>query len=309
MYTSIKTIVLLLVHAVYFSIHAGAQTHTGPSLQPIGTEAFRVMEHFFSYDKGIPLQASTVSKKEEPGYVREKIVFRSPSDARVPAYLALPKGGNPPYACVLLLHGIGSSKESWWQADNFSSGGNLMQQLVAANIAVMALDAEYHGERLAYNDYESPEVFTFEKGWFSRARDMVVQSVIETRRAMDYLATRPEIDTSRIGAIGFSMGGMMVFNLAALDPRVKVAVAAVTPILKEAHSAMAVHNFAPYIKGKPFLMLMGEQDTRNYSMADARQLYDHLPGTDKQLEFFKSGHQLPVEWTTKATAWMQRHLE
>jgi dienelactone hydrolase len=39
---------------------------------------------------------------------------------------------------------------------------------------------------------------------------------------MDYLCQRPEVEKSRIGAIGMSMGSTMSFWLAALDTRVKV---------------------------------------------------------------------------------------
>jgi predicted esterase len=137
---------------------------------------------------------------------------------------------------------------------------------------------------------------------------MVVQSVIEYRRAIDYLASRSEIDTSKIGIIGYSMGGMMAFNLTAVDPRIKVAVASVTPILKERHSAMAVHNFASSIANQPFLMLMGNTDERNYTKEEAQQLHDIIISKTKRLVFYESGHQLPGEWTTTATEWMKEYL-
>lgn len=307
--TSSIAVSFFLITAFLSSPLLKAQGHTEKALEPLGKEAFQVMHHFFTYDKSMPLEARIAGRIEEPAYIREKFVISGPSDARIPGYLAIPKNGSLPFPCIILLHGIGSSKESWFKPDNFSSGGNLTQQLLEAKYAVLALDAEYHGERLANNDFESPEVFTFEKGWFSRTRDMVVQSVIENMRAIDYLATRSDIDTARIGAIGFSMGGMMTFNLAALDNRVKVVVASVTPILKEPFSPLAVQNFAPYINGKPFLMLMGKKDVRNYSIVEAQQLHDLIDSPSKKLHFFDSGHQLPVDWTKQATTWMVRYLK
>jgi hypothetical protein len=44
-------------------------------------------------------------------------------------------------------------------------------------------------------------------------------------RSVDYLLTRPEVDPQRIGCVGLSVGGLRAANLAALDPRVKAAVA------------------------------------------------------------------------------------
>ena len=43
-------------------------------------------------------------------------------------------------------------------------------------------------------------------------------------RTVDYLASRPEVDPARIGCVGLSMGGYRSFLLAALEPRIKVAV-------------------------------------------------------------------------------------
>lgn len=306
---SYLAVAFFLIAALLYPPFLNAQQQSKNALQHVGKEAFEVMRHFFTYDKTISLEPAVAGRVEEPDYIREKIVIRGPSDTRVPGYLAIPKGGSSPHPCIILLHGIGSSKESWWIPDNFSSGGNLTQQLLKANFAVMALDAEYHGERIAHNDYESPEVFTFEKGWFARTRNMVVQSVIENMRAIDYLTTRPDIDTTKIGVIGFSMGGMMAFNLAAIDPRIKVAVASVTPVLKDPFSPLAVHNFAPYINKQPFLMLMGKLDVRNYSTEEAQQLQDLISSPVKKLIFFDSGHKLPIEWTKQATAWMVDHLK
>ncbi|MBS1237846.1 MAG: Acetyl xylan esterase, partial [Deltaproteobacteria bacterium] len=42
-------------------------------------------------------------------------------------------------------------------------------------------------------------------------------------RALDYLATRPEVDSERIGVTGISGGGVMTWLLTALDGRIKAA--------------------------------------------------------------------------------------
>src|SRR5262245_54062433 len=44
-------------------------------------------------------------------------------------------------------------------------------------------------------------------------------------RTLDYLASRPEVDKQRLGCVGLSVGGYRSFMLAALDERIKAAVA------------------------------------------------------------------------------------
>ena len=44
-------------------------------------------------------------------------------------------------------------------------------------------------------------------------------------RTVDYLVTRPEVDKKRIGCVGLSVGGLRSCHLAALDDRIKAAVA------------------------------------------------------------------------------------
>ena len=79
----------------------------------------------------------------------------------MPGYLAIPKTGSPPYPCVLQLHSGGGSKSIFWDTPSRSKEDQLTQGLLAAGYAVLALDAQYHGERIADNDYELATVFIF----------------------------------------------------------------------------------------------------------------------------------------------------
>ena len=59
--------------------------------------------------------------------------------------------------------------------------------------------------------------------------------------AVDWLCTRGEVDTRRIGALGFSMGGYIVAQVASRDTRLRAVVleAAPTDIVEQARSAYA----------------------------------------------------------------------
>jgi dienelactone hydrolase len=280
---------------------AATQSPTGA----LGDEAYRLLESFYAYDRGIPLEARIVVKEDLPDCTREKIVFRA-RDSQVVAYLGIPKGGTPPYPCVIALHGLTGDKTNWWRGEGNAKSGSLAKALLEAGMAVFTADAQYHGERIADNGFESPGAMVFQKGWMSRARDMVVQTIIEGRRAIDYLETRAEIDAQRVGVIGYSMGGVETFALTALDARVKVAVACVTPSWPE--SAVSPRSFAPSLGERPFLMLMGKQD-QFYTAEQAQSLFDLIPGSKKEIVFYDSGHALPPEYLSKAKSWLQNGLE
>ncbi len=275
-------------------------------IRPVESEAFSVLRSFFDYDLGVPFDERTVEVLEEPAYHREKFVFRGPRDSRVPGYLALPCSSSPPHPCVMLLHGIGGSKEGWWTDGSSHSGYLLTLRLLEAGYAVVTLDCQYHGERLGENDYESPAAFLFERGWFERAREMIVQSVVEHRRCLDLMATRPEIDESRIGVAGYSMGGLLSFLMPALDPRISVAVSCVPPIVN-APTAISAYHYAPRVL-QPHLLLVAEEDPVNYTADTARHLHSLLHSSEKDIHFYPGGHNLPADWIDKAIDWIQRHL-
>jgi dienelactone hydrolase len=75
--------------------------------------------------------------------------------------------------------------------------------------------------------------------------------VWDDMRAVDYLASRPEVDAKRIGALGLSIGGLRTARLAAADARVKVA--CVTGWMTEFHAQLRNHlrnhTWMAYIPG------------------------------------------------------------
>jgi len=57
--------------------------------------------------------------------------------------------------------------------------------------------------------------------WYSRGFSPLAVELLNARRALDYLVTRPDLDRNRIGATGRSGGGMTTFFLAAIDERIR----------------------------------------------------------------------------------------
>ena len=153
----------------------------------------------------------------------------------------------------------------------------------------------------------------FQKRWTSRFREMLVQTIIECRRAIDYLETRSQIDKSRVGVVGYSLGGIETFALTALDIRVKVAVACVTPFghLDDplgGDPVIAPRSFARALNGRPLLMQMGRND-QFCTPEQAQRLYDIIPGSKKEILSYASGHSLPTKYASKAAKWLRDGLK
>jgi len=272
--------------------------------ESLNPQAYALLKSIYAYDESFPLNARVVGTVPFGENTFDKIVFDSFHDGRVPGLLALPAAGEGPFPVVLLLHGVTGSK-SQWLGDEFTHGGELTSGLLQNGFAVMALDAQYHGDRAVYNDYLDPGVMVFEKGWGVRYANMLTQSIVDYRRAIDYLQTRDEIDSDRIGVVGYSMGGHMAFILGGVEERIRATVACVVPDMGE--MPMAALNFAGSMGADPLLMLMATQD-RFYTPDQASALFDAVPGENKQLRFYDSGHSLPADYTAEAVSWLSRKL-
>jgi dienelactone hydrolase len=122
-------------------------------------------------------------------------------------------------ACVIVLHGTGGSKESvkGWLED-FAKRG----------IVGVAIDARYHGARANAGKGSTAYVAAITKAWQTPAgkpmeHPFYYDTVWDLWRLVDVLSARDDIDASRIGMLGISMGGIQTWLAAAVDERVAVA--------------------------------------------------------------------------------------
>jgi len=305
-------IVCAALNAAFVPTVAAFEQDERPDLPRLSDEASRAIKQFYEYDQSIPLEARIVEKKEVDGFPREKIVFRSTQGFLVPAYLQFPQATEGRFACVLLLHGWSGSKESWYRDGGYISGGNVRKALLRAGYAVLALDAQCHGDRIKENDFAPVNHYVEEgarkprKGYFTQ-REIYMQTVVDYRRAIDYLATRHEIDTNRLGIVGYSMGGTQTFLLTGVEPRVKVAVACAVPADREKWSLIAPQHYAESIRDRPLLTIMGEQDTM-CRPEDAKLLHERIGSSMSKQIFFDAGHKLPLDYVPEAVAWITRKL-
>lgn len=231
-------------------------------------------------------EVRTLSRENRGDYVFEKFQFDNQAGATVPGYLFLPKGINGRVPGILYGH---------WHGGEYSVGKEEMLQakhtpeepgptLARRGFAVLGIDAWCFGERNGQGPGGPGEQggggeITASKFnlWFGRT--LWGMMVRDDLMALDYLASRPEVDPERLGATGISMGATRTWWLMALDDRLKAgsAVACLTRyedlIRTEALKAHGIYYFVPgflnhfdteaviaLIAPRPMLFMTGDQD-------------------------------------------------
>jgi dienelactone hydrolase len=303
-------IFLIVLQAVGVSLPAPADDMA--PYPRISEEAFKARLPFFDYDKAIPLEGRVVRQWEQGRTRRQKIVFRGAQGFLVPGYVEFPKAGEKPYPVVLLLHGWSGGKEDWYKDDNIISGGVMRKALLQAGYGILALDAATHGERSNEIDYQHVNAFDDPKApprrnYFSYA-EISVQTVKDYRRALDFLAERGEADTNRVGLVGYSMGGMDAFYLLSVEPRIKVAVACVPPLLSAGYGPASPIDYSWGIGQKPLLMLMGRKDEMGDPVKVETSYHQYIETLNSKLIWYEQGHKLTEIYVPDALAWIKQHL-
>lgn len=270
----------------------------------ITEEAWRARLPFFDHNPKLPLDARVVDQRKRDGTVRDKVVFRTTQGFLVPGFLELPTTGTKPYPVVLLLHGWSGSKQVWWEDEGIHTGGLMRKALLGAGYAVFALDAAAHGERAAEIGYRSVNT---PDNPFSYA-EISIQTTKDYRRAIDYLATRPELDIQRLGLVGYSMGGMDSFYLLSVEPRIRAAVACVPPMLSEGYGPASPIDYSWGVKGKALLLLMGSQDDMYNKDKVNASYHDYIETEHSRLIWYDRGHGLKGDYVPDALNWIEKHL-
>ena len=309
-----------MLHAMPFStlvylVAATQDLPIPPDTSPyprISEEGFRARLGFFQYDRSIPLEARLVREWDNETTLRQKFVLRGAQGFLVPGYLEIPKNQPAPHPLVLLLHGWSGNKEQWYEDQNIISGGPMRKALLEAGYAVLMIDAATHGERSHEIDFQHVNAFDDpnappRKNYFTFA-EIAIQTVKDYRRALDYVEQRQEIDSSRIGLVGYSMGGMMAFYLLSVEPRIKVAVACVPPLFSEGYDPTSPIDYTWGVGDTPFLLLMGKQDEL-YVPEKAQASYKaYLERETTKIGWYDKGHELTPIYVPDALDWIVKHL-
>jgi len=177
-------------------------------------------------DERTPLNAVCTGELDRGAYVIRKIVYQSLPGFYVTANLYLPKLAEGKVPAVLKVCGHSELAKA---APAYQK---VCIDLVRNGFAVFAVDPISQGERMQYYD---PAIgrnivrWHAEHTYIGMQCDVMGAQVIryfiwDLVRAVDYLYTLPEIDTSRIGITGNSGGGLQTAFMMMVEPRIQAAV-------------------------------------------------------------------------------------
>jgi dienelactone hydrolase len=289
-----------------------------------------------------PPRARIISRELRLGYALEKVSISNGVDGEVTALLLVPAGRKGPVPAILWLHSSTPDKTQVIIPGTNGGAEPLGEVFVRAGYAVLSPDSYWHGDRVATGPSgaaatggraEEDDLFKLNL-WLGRT--LWGMFVRDDQVALDYLCSRPEVDASRIGATGMSMGSTRAWWLAAVDERVAavVAVACLTRYQNLiAHGDLRQHGVYYFVNGllkhfdsegvlaliapRPFLALTGDLDAG--SPADGVRALERAVGVTYTAlgagDRFRSvlypavGHAYTPEMRGEMLAWFGRWLQ
>jgi len=283
--------------------------------------------------KAAPPKLLRTEKHE--GYTLERLVLDLNGIEPVPALLLIPDKRQTHAPGLLYIH---------WHGGMYGLGKEQLLRGVDAQpayapvcldkgLVTLAIDSWCFGERRHEDDGKTGEEDAF-KLMLWKGQVLFGMMMFDEFRALDYLASRPEVDPQRLGALGMSMGATKAWWLAALDPRVLscMDICCLTDyeelIRTRALSAHGIFYYVPsllkhfqtadineLIVPRPRLSVNGRHDPLTPPLG-VEKIRDHLlplyrkygREPDCRIELFDSAHVELPEMRELILEWMDRYL-
>jgi dienelactone hydrolase len=283
-------------------VGCGGGDRAGPS-EPEATLAPELLS-LYDYEPGA-LDVQEGESRERDGAVVRDLSYAGPEE-RITAYYVTPQGDGP-FPAVVFMHGSPGQRVTFL--------GEAVE-LAQRGIASVLPDAPFA------RSPRPPDV-DFTDGDPAR----LSQLVIELRRAVDFLVEQDEVDPSRLGYVGFSWGGSLGANFAAVERRVGsfVLISGVPRLserlveIGEEREIEGLEGYAdviePYdavnylgdVVPNALYLQFGEQDTAP-SPEQGREMMD-AASEPKEMHLYDAGHELNDEAKADRANWLAQRFE
>jgi dienelactone hydrolase len=276
-----------------------------------------------------PLAPKKIETVDRGDHTREKLLLHPAPGVVMPVYLLLPKKGPRPFPVVIAFHGHGYGVKDivgLWE-----DGGERREPdgyhrdfgvaLCRRGFAVAAPEISCFGERQTDFSYleagqNSPGTCTHTSVLaFHLGLSTVGLRVHDGLRLVDYLQTRRDLDTARLGAMGISGGGMHTLFSTCMDERIKACVVSgyfctfrdsilamhhcPCNFVPGLHAFGEMHDLAGLLAPRPLLVEAGSRDpifpigAVKKSVQQARRHYQVWKSGDLvETDYFDGRHQI-----------------
>ncbi len=277
----------------------------------------------------VPLDVEILETVPVGELTRIKLTYQSDPSDRVPAYLFLPSRSAPGAGpCVLCLH------------QTFARGKDEPAGLGGDPRLHYALELARRGYVTLAPDYPSFGEHAYDFGGKSPYASGTMKAIWDNLRAVDLLESRPEVDASRIGVIGHSLGGHNAIFTSLFDERLRAVVSSCgyCRFHKDDVPSWTGSSYMPWIAQKfandanqvpfdfpeliaaiaprAFFSSAATKDS-DFAVAGVRETLDaakpifELHNAAERLEAYypETEHAFPDDARTKAYQFLDRHLK
>lgn len=282
-----------------------------------------------------PKPSRLLKTEKHEGYRLERLELDLNGIEPVPAILLIPDRRHTPAPGLLFIH---------WHGGMYDLGKEMLLKGVDVQpayapvcaergLVTLAIDSWCFGERKHDAVGRSGEEDAF-KLMLWRGQVLWGMMMFDEFRALDYLASRSEVDAKHLGATGMSMGATKAWWLAALDPRVRLTIdlCCLTDfeelIRTRNLKGHGIYYYVPrllkhfqtqqineLIVPRPRLSLNGRKDALTPPAGVERVREYLLPiykkyGKEKvcRIELFDCGHEETPQMRKLVLEWMDRYL-
>lgn len=279
----------------------------------------------------VPPEPRVLESVDKGAYTREKVLIHTTPWTVMPVYILKPKGSVAPLPTVIAFHGHGYGVKDivglWEDGSERDTPDGYHRDFGVAlcrrGFLVAAPEISCFGERQTDYSYlhhamgqDAPSTCHHTATLaFHLGGSAVGLRVLDGKRLVDYLATRPDADTSRLGAMGISGGGMATFFATCLDPRIRACVISgyfspfryslfnmhhcTCNFVPGLHRFGEIYDLAGLIAPRPLLVEAGTRDpifpieAVQAALRRTRDVYDLFGARDQvEADIFEGRHQI-----------------
>jgi dienelactone hydrolase len=182
-----------------------------------------------------PLKTQLLETRTFPGYRREKLVIETRPGVAMLAYVLTPAGATAPLPTVICVPGhgrgvddiVGVADDGRDRTDKAGYQHDFALQAVEQGMAAIAIEPMGFGcrrdEKTRRRGLGTSSCQPNAGAALLLGETMIGWRAYDVIRTIDYIETRRDLDSKRIGCMGISGGGTVTLFTTALEPRIKAA--------------------------------------------------------------------------------------